>query len=75
MIDFYKELGYQGNPNAELCDVDYSHNTDGVIRGVLFEHKLVINSNSTPLNKVLGQAIKYLSKKRINMKVMYHQMN
>ena len=22
-IDFYKELGYQGNPNEENCNVDY----------------------------------------------------
>lgn len=65
-IDFYKQLGYQGNPNEIDCNVDYSTNTDGVIRGVLFEHKPIINSSSTPLNKVLGQAIKYLSKKRIN---------
>lgn len=65
-IDFYKNLGYQGNPNEENCNVDYSNNTDGVISGVLFEHKPIINSNSAPLNKVLGQAIKYLSKKRIN---------
>ncbi len=65
-IDFYKELGYQGNPNEENCNVDYSTNTDGVINGVLFEHKPVINSAAAPLNKVLGQAIKYLSKKRIN---------
>lgn len=65
-IDFYKELGYQGNPNEENCNVDYSTNTDGVIRGVLFEHKPVINSATAPLNRVLGQAIKYLSKKRIN---------
>lgn len=65
-IDFYKELGYQGNPNEEFCNVDYSTNTDGVIRGVLFEHKPVINSAAAPLNRVLGQAIKYLSKKRIN---------
>ena len=65
-IDFYKELGYQGNPNEENCNVDYSTNTDGVINGVLFEHKPVINSAATPLNRVLGQAIKYLSKKRIN---------
>lgn len=65
-IDFYKQLGYQGNPNEEYCNVDYSTNTDGVICGVLFEHKPIINSSSTPLNRVLGQAIKYLSKKRIN---------
>lgn len=65
-IDFYKELGYQGNPNEENCNVDYSTNTDGVIGGVLFEHKPVINSGAAPLNRVLGQAIKYLSKKRIN---------
>lgn len=65
-IDFYRNLGYQGNPNEENCNIDYSNNTDGVIRGVLFEHKPVINSSSAPLNKVLGQAIKYLSKKRIN---------
>lgn len=65
-IDFYKELGYQGNPNEENCNVDYSTNTDGVINGVLFEHKPVINSAAAPLNRVLGQAIKYLSKKRIN---------
>lgn len=65
-IDFYKELGYQGNPNEENCNVDYSTNTDDVINGVLFEHKPVINSAAAPLNRVLGQAIKYLSKKRIN---------
>lgn len=65
-LDFYKNLGYQGNANEENCDVDYSNNTDGVINGVLFEHKPIINTNSSPLNKVLGQAIKYLSKKRIN---------
>ena len=65
-IDFYKQLGYQGNPNEENCNVDYSTNTDGVINGVLFEHKPIINNSSSPLNKVLGQAIKYLSKKRVN---------
>lgn len=65
-IDFYKQLGYQGNPNEENCTIDYSTNTDGVINGVLFEHKPIINNSSSPLNKVLGQAIKYLSKKRIN---------
>lgn len=65
-IDFYKQLGYQGNPNEENCNIDYSTNTDGVINGVLFEHKPIINNSSSPLNKVLGQAIKYLSKKRIN---------
>ncbi len=65
-IDFYKLLGYQGNPNEENCDVDYSTNTDGVIKGVLFEHKPVINSSAAPLNRVLWQAIKYLSRKRIN---------
>lgn len=65
-IDFYKKLGYQGNPNEENCNVDYSTNTDGVIKGVLFEHKPVINISAAPLNKVLGQAIKYLSKKRVN---------
>lgn len=65
-IDFYQQLGYQGNINEENCNVDYSTNTDGVIQGVLFEHKPIINSSSAPLNKVLGQAIKYLSKKRNN---------
>ena len=65
-IDFYERLGYQGNPNEENCNIDYSTNTDGVINGVLFEHKPVINNNISPLNKVLGQAIKYLSKKRVN---------
>ncbi len=43
------------------ADVELTHNTDGVYKGTLFEFKLAISD----LNKVLLQAIKYLSHKRI----------
>lgn len=42
-------------------DVELAHNTDGVYRGTLFEFKLTISD----INKVLFQAIKYLSHRRI----------
>jgi hypothetical protein len=42
-------------------DVELTHNTDGVYKGTLFEFKLTISD----INKVLFQAIKYLSHKRI----------
>ena len=41
-------------------DPTINHNTDGVYRGTLFEHKLKINDT----NKVLFQAIKYASRIR-----------
>lgn len=43
------------------ADVELTHNTDGVYKGTLFEFKLTIPD----LNKVLFQAIKYLSHRRI----------
>ncbi|MBA3047580.1 hypothetical protein KKC83_06775 [Patescibacteria group bacterium] len=43
------------------ADVELAHNTDGVYRGTLFEFKLTISD----INKVLFQAIKYLSHRRI----------
>jgi len=43
------------------ADVELTHNTDGVYRGTLFEFKLTISD----INKVLFQAIKYLSHRRI----------
>ena len=42
-------------------DIELTHNTDGVYKGTLFEFKLTISD----INKVLFQAIKYLSHKRI----------
>lgn len=42
-------------------DVELTQNTDGVYRGTLFEFKLTISD----INKVLFQAIKYLSHRRI----------
>lgn len=43
------------------ADVELTHNTDGVYKGTLFEFKLTI----ADINKVLFQAIKYLSHRRI----------
>ena len=43
------------------ADVELIHNTDGVYRGTLFEFKLTI----ADINKVLFQAIKYLSHLRL----------
>lgn len=43
------------------ADVELTHNTDGIYKGTLFEFKLTIPD----INKVLFQAIKYLSHKRI----------
>lgn len=43
------------------ADVELTYNTDGVYRGTLFEFKLTISD----INKVLFQAIKYLSHRRI----------
>jgi len=42
-------------------DVELTYNTDGVYKGTLFEFKLTISD----INKVLFQAIKYLSHRRI----------
>ncbi len=42
-------------------DIELTYNTDGVYKGTLFEFKLTISD----LNKVLFQAIKYLSHRRI----------
>ncbi len=42
-------------------DIELTHNTDGVYKGTLFEFKLTIPD----INKVLFQAIKYLSHMRI----------
>lgn len=42
-------------------DIELTHNTDGVYKGTLFEFKLTIPD----INRVLFQAIKYLSHKRI----------
>jgi len=44
------------------ADVELTHNTDGVYKGTLFEFKLTISD----INKVLFQAIKYISHRRIN---------
>ena len=54
-IAFFKELRLQN----EVGFYDY---TDGVIDGTLFEFK---NVNDFDINKVLSQAIKYLSRMRI----------
>lgn len=43
------------------ADVELTYNTDGVYRGTLFEFKLTISD----INKILFQAIKYLSHRRI----------
>ncbi|MDO8600942.1 MAG: hypothetical protein Q7R73_05080, partial [bacterium] len=43
------------------AEIELTHNTDGVYKGTLFEFKLTI----ADINKVLFQAIKYLSHKRI----------
>lgn len=43
------------------ADVELTHNTDGVYKGTLFEFKLTIPD----INKVLFQAIKYLSHRRV----------
>lgn len=43
------------------ADVELTYNTDGVFKGTLFEFKLTISD----INKVLFQAIKYLSHRRI----------
>jgi hypothetical protein len=43
------------------ADVELSNNTDGVYKGTIFEFKLIISD----INKVLFQAIKYLSHRRI----------
>ncbi|MCX6751952.1 MAG: hypothetical protein NTZ87_00410 [Candidatus Nomurabacteria bacterium] len=45
-------------------DVELTYNTDGVYKGTLFEFKLTISD----INKVLFQAIKYLSHRRIKGK-------
>ena len=54
MLEFFDDLKIS-------ADVQLTHNTDGVYRGTLFEFKLTIPD----LNKVLFQAIKYLSHRRI----------
>lgn len=43
------------------ADVELTHNTDGVYKGTIFEFKLTISD----INKVLFQAIKYLSHRRV----------
>jgi hypothetical protein len=53
-IKFFERL-------AINADIELTHNTDGVYRGTLFEFKLTISD----INKVLFQAIKYLSHRRI----------
>ncbi len=53
-IEFFERL-------AISADIELTHNTDGVYRGTLFEFKLTISD----INKVLFQAIKYLSHRRI----------
>lgn len=57
-IDFFNNYGipWDDEDNSVLVD-----NTDGVINGILFEFKLNISN----LNKVLFQAIKYLSRMRV----------
>lgn len=55
-IEFFKAFEINTEEGSVLID-----NTDGVYNGNLFEFKLNINN----LNKVLFQAIKYLSKMRI----------
>lgn len=53
-IQFFADFGID-------ADVELTHNTDGVYKGTLFEFKLTISD----INKVLFQAIKYLSHRRI----------
>jgi len=53
-IEFFERL-------AIGADIELTHNTDGVYKGTLFEFKLTISD----INKVLFQAIKYLSHRRI----------
>ncbi len=53
-IQFFADFGIN-------ADVELTHNTDGVYRGTLFEFKLTISD----INKVLFQAIKYLSHRRV----------
>ncbi|NCU28455.1 MAG: hypothetical protein EOM85_02175 [Candidatus Moranbacteria bacterium] len=53
-IDFFSKLEIS-------ADIELTHNTDGVYKGTLFEFKLTIPD----INKVLFQAIKYLSHRRI----------
>lgn len=53
-IDFFNKLEIS-------TDIELTHNTDGVYKGTLFEFKLTIPD----INKVLFQAIKYLSHLRI----------
>lgn len=52
------------------ADVELTHNTDGVYKGTLFEFKLTIPD----INKVLFQAIKYLSHRRIKGESVPAQM-
>ena len=56
-INFFDNFGIPWRENDEIL----ANNTDGVYNGNLFEFKLNIDN----LNKVLFQAIKYLSKMRI----------
>lgn len=58
-LDFFKI--YSINFENNFDDTVIKDSTDGIFRGSLFEFKLLIND----LNKVLFQAIKYLSKERI----------
>ncbi|MBN2094057.1 MAG: hypothetical protein JW740_01675 [Candidatus Zambryskibacteria bacterium] len=53
-IEFFERL-------AISADIELTYNTDGVYKGTLFEFKLTISDT----NKVLSQAIKYLSHRRI----------
>ena len=53
-IEFFNKLEIS-------ADIELTHNTDGVYKGTIFEFKLTISD----INKVLFQAIKYLSHRRI----------
>ncbi len=52
------------------ADIELTYNTDGVYKGTLFEFKLTIPD----INKVLFQAIKYLSHRRIKGEPIPAQM-
>ena len=62
-IKFYKSYLPLVDHSISVDDV-YEDYTDGIVNGNLLEFKLVIND----INKVLFQAIKYLSARRIKGK-------
>ena len=58
-LDFFQQysINFENNYGEEII----KDSTDGIFRGSLFEFKLIISD----INKVLFQAIKYLSKERV----------